>query len=187
MYIAKAIVSSISLCVALLGLTFLAACQLNHSPAAVDTRPTIRIDAGSTTPFTDTSGNVRLADTGFDGGDVVDRGADTAITGTKDQALYRTEHWGMTAFTYPVANGKYTIKLHFAETCPDVGAIGERVFSIKVGDKEIKDLDVWAKAGAKQKAYVETVPVEITNGKLEISFTQYVQEPEINGIEIIPK
>ena len=37
-----------------------------------------------------------------------------------------------------------------------------------------------------QRAYIETVNVDVTNGKLDITFTPKVQNPEINGIEIIP-
>jgi hypothetical protein len=37
-----------------------------------------------------------------------------------------------------------------------------------------------------QRAYIETVNVEVTDGKLDITFTPNVQNPEINGIEIIP-
>ena len=37
-----------------------------------------------------------------------------------------------------------------------------------------------------RRAYVETVDVEITDGKLVITFTPQVENPAINGIEIIP-
>jgi hypothetical protein len=37
-----------------------------------------------------------------------------------------------------------------------------------------------------QRAYVETVNVEVPDGKLAITFIPKVQNPEINGIEIIP-
>ena len=92
----------------------------------------------------------------------------------------------MTAFSYPLANGKYTVKLHFAETFEDITGAGQRVFSFNVEGREFKDFDVWVKAGGSQRAYVETVPVDITDGKLDITFTSNVQNPEINGIEIIP-
>jgi len=67
----------------------------------------------------------------------------------------------------------------------EVTAKGQRVFTVKVGDKEIKDLDVLARAGAPKTAWVETVPVTVTDGKLDISFVKNVQSPEINGIEIL--
>jgi hypothetical protein len=154
------------------------------APAPV--APPVRIKAGSSASFTDSDGNVWLADQGFADGDVTDRPDDMQIANTKDQALYHTEHYGMTAFSYPVPNGKYIVKLHFAETYDGVSGPGQRVFSFKVGDQEFKDFDVWAKAGGGKTAYVETVNVDATDGKLNISFTPNVENPEINGIEILP-
>jgi hypothetical protein len=55
-----------------------------------------------------------------------------------------------------------------------------------VAGHEFKDLDLFAKTGGVGRAYVESVPVEITNGKLDITFTPNIENPEINGIEIIP-
>jgi hypothetical protein len=55
-----------------------------------------------------------------------------------------------------------------------------------VEGQEFKDFDVWVKAGGALRAYVETVKVEVTDGKLDISFTPKVENPEINGIEILP-
>jgi endoglucanase len=155
-----------------------------EKPNALQTA--IRIDAGATTNFTDSSGNVWLADQGITGGEIVTRADDLQIAGTQDPAIYRTEHYDMTAFSWPVPNGKYVVKLHFAETYEGITGVGERVFSFNVEGHEIKDFDVWAKTGGGQRAYVETVNANVTNGKLDITFTPGVQSPEINGIEIIP-
>ena len=145
----------------------------------------IRINAGATQKFTDSEGNVWLPDQGFTDGETWDRGR-ISIANTKNEMIYRTEHYSMTEFSLPVANGKYTVKLHFAETYEEIDGAGQRVFSFKVQGHEFKDFDVFVKAGGVRKAYVETVNVEVTNGKLEITFTSQVQNPEINGIEIIP-
>jgi hypothetical protein len=152
----------------------------------VATQTAIRIDAGATTNLTDSSGNVWLADQGFTGGEIVTRADDLQITGTQDAAIYRTEHYDMTAFSWPVPNGKYTVKLHFAETYDGISGTGQRVFSFNVEGHETKDFDVWAKTGGLGRADVETVNVEVTDGKLDITFTPGVQSPEINGIEILP-
>jgi hypothetical protein len=136
--------------------------------------------------MTDSTGNTWLADQGFEGGDVVGRADDLEIANTKDPALYRTEHYSMTSFFYKVPNGKYVVKLHFAETFEGIEGPGQRVFSFNVEGHEFKDFDVWVKAGGPRRAYVETVPVEIKDGKLDISFESKVENPEINGIEIIP-
>jgi len=148
-------------------------------------RKAVRIKAGASTNITDTVGNIWLADQGFDGGDVIERpGLD--IANTKEPEIYLSEHYGMDSFSWPVTNGKYLVKLHFAETYDGIGGPGERVFSFTVQGKEFKDFDVWKKSGGLQKAYVESVPVEVTDGKLFIKFTSNVENPQINGIEILP-
>jgi len=146
----------------------------------------IRIDAGTTKPFIDADGNTWQADTGFSGGGMVDRG-NIQIASTRNPAIYRTEHWGMNVFSMPLRNGRYNVVLHFAETYPEITAAGQRVFTVKVEDQEIKDLDVFREAGGAAKALVKTVPVTISDGKLDITFTFGEQNPEINGIEIIPQ
>lgn len=155
-------------------------------PAPPAAGSAIRIKAGSDAPFTDSNGNVWLSDRGFADGETVARSDDLPIANTKDPALYRSERYSMSSFSYPLPNGKYTVKLHFAETYEEVSGPGQRVFSFNVAGHDFKDFDVFAKAGGAQRAYVETVNVEITNGKLDITFTSNIQNPEINGIEIIP-
>jgi acetyl esterase/lipase/enterochelin esterase-like enzyme len=93
----------------------------------------------------------------------------------------------MDSFSIKLANGKYIAKLYFAETYEGINGPGERVFSFKVHGKEFKDFDIWKKAGGPYRVYVETVPVEVTSGEFRITFTPQVQNPEINGIEIIPQ
>ena len=145
----------------------------------------IRIKAGQDAAFTDASGNVWQGDHGFVDGDVIER-SDLNIANTKDPGLYRAERYGMSAFSQPLPNGKYVVKLHFCETYDGIEGPGQRVFSFNVGGQEFKDFDVWVKAGGPLKAYVETVNVEVTNGKLDIKFTSNVENPEINAIEIAP-
>jgi len=144
----------------------------------------IHINAGGD-GFKDNSGNVWLADQGFTEGDTVER-PELTITNTTTPHIYQSEHYSMTRFTQPLPNGKYIVKLHFCETFEGITGPGERVFSFNVAGHEFKNFDVWVKAGGPQRAYVESVPVEITNGKLEITFTPNVENPQINGIEIYP-
>ncbi len=145
----------------------------------------IRIRAGTTTKHTDETGVVWLAEQGFVGGDIVERG-EIAIANTKTPSLYRTERYGMDSFTQAVANGKYTVKLHFAETYDGIAGVGNRVFTFNVEGKEFKDFDITAKAGGDFRAYVVTVDVEIKDGKLNVTFTNQVENCVINAIEIIP-
>lgn len=147
----------------------------------------IRIKAGQFRPFTDSHGHVWQAETGFDGGLTVSRPPSTKIEGTEDTELYLSEHYSMDSFTLQVPNGKYLAKLHFAETFEGIYGPGERVFSFKLHGHEFNDFDVWVKAGGPYRAYIETVPVEVTDGKFQIDFTSQVENPEINAIELIPQ
>lgn len=146
----------------------------------------VRIKAGITQPYTDSKGNVWLADKGFEGGDTIER-ADLVITNTTEPDIYRSEHYSMSSFSWSLANGNYLVKLHFCETFEGITGPGQRVFSFNVQGHEFKDFDIWAKAGGPLTAHIETVPVEIKDGKLVITFTSNVENPEINGIEIIPQ
>ena len=147
---------------------------------------TVRIKAGLSAPLTDSEGNTWLPDQSFADGQTISR-PNAQIANTKRPELYRSERYGMTSFSYPVPNGKYVVKLHFAETYEGITRPGQRVFSFNVAGHEFKDFDIWAKAGGPNRAYVETVSTEVTNSKVDITFTAKVQSPEINGIEIIPE
>jgi enterochelin esterase family protein len=145
---------------------------------------TIRIKAGKSEPVKDAEGNVWLADQGFEGGQTIER-PDIQIANTKSPDLYRAEHYSMDSFSWPVPNGRYEVKLHFAETFEGITGPGQRVFSFNVQGREFKDFDVWVKAGGPLKACVETVPVEVTDGKIKVTFTPKVENPQICAIEII--
>lgn len=154
------------------------------TPVAPKTLPTIRINAGAG-DIKDSSGMAWLGDSGFGGGDVIER-PDIQIANTKQPEIYRSEHYAMESFTQKLPNGKYQVKLHFCETFEGINGVGERVFSFDVEGKQFKDFDVWAKSGGSARAYIETVPVDITDGELTIKFTTQIENPQINAIEIVP-
>ena len=160
--------------------------QIVPVATVADVKP-LRIKAGLFTPFKDSSGNVWLPEQGFEGGATIDRDPGTVIEGTKDPDLFLTEHYSMDSFAIKIPNGKYIAKLYFAETFEGITGPGDRVFSFNVQGREFKDFDVWVKAGGPNRAYIETVPVEVTNGEFRITFTPNVENPEINAIEIIPQ
>ena len=154
-------------------------------PATVTMAKPIRINAGLSTPLTNSDGTVWLADQNFADGETVER-PDAQIANTTEPAIYQSERYSMSSFSCPVPNGKYAVKLHFCETYAGVSGPGQRVFSFNVEGQEFKDFDVFVKAGGALRAYIETVNVEVNDGKLDITFTPNVENPQINGIEIIP-
>jgi alpha-L-arabinofuranosidase len=156
------------------------------SAGAAPAGKVIRIKAGKSEPVKDAEGNVWLADQGFEGGQTIER-PDIQIANTRSPDLYRAERYSMESFSWPVPNGKYVVKLHFAETFEGITGPGGRVFSFNVQGQEFKDFDVWVKAGGPLKAYVETVTVEATNGVVKVTFTSKVENPQICAVEIIPQ
>ncbi|MCX8036169.1 MAG: malectin [Candidatus Sumerlaeia bacterium] len=155
----------------------------------------LRVNAGITEDYTDKAGNVwkggktyaKGGGYGFVEGRTVDRGAEMKIAGTSDARIYQTEHYMMKSFVAEVPKGKYTVRLHFAETYSGVTQPGQRVFDVAIQGKVVlPDFDVVKEAGAVQKAVVkEFKGIDAGEGTIEITFTPKTQNPEINGIEIL--
>lgn len=143
--------------------------------------------SGGVPPTGGPGGPDRPAPGGASGGPSRDGASPPAIAGTKDPALFASEHWGMRAFSTKLPNGNYLAKLYFAETYAGITGPGQRVFSYNVMGREFKDFDIWAKAGGPNRAYIETVPVEVTDGEFRIVFTAQVENPAIKAIEILPQ
>ncbi len=154
----------------------------------------LRVNCAATESYTDKAGNIWLVDQvmgegktwGFVDGMTVDRG-DLGITGTDAPKIYETERYSMSAYKFKVPNGKYTVRLHFAETYDGITGDGQRIFSITINEKTVlEDFDPYKEAGGFQKPVVKTIKsLTITNGEIVIGFTSNIQNPEINGIEII--
>ena len=174
-----------------------AAKKLLETPKPVTpeiTKLILRINCGATEPYTDKAGNVWLADQsmetgkkwGAENGLTVDRG-DLGITGTDAPKIYETERYSMEGYKFTIPNGKYTVRLFFAETYDGITAEGERVFSVSINGKTVlNDFDPFKEAGGYEKPVVKTIKdVDVTNDQLDIGFTMNIQNPEINGIEII--
>ncbi len=146
----------------------------------------VRIDAGSHTSYLDSGNNLWQGESNAQRGASIDRGP-IEIANTEDDALYRTEHWGMTGYRIPVLNGNYVVKLHFAETHPKFTTLGTRVFDVNIEGQLLQRLDVFAQAGGQYIALVKTFDVQVLDGELTIMFTPRVENPMINGIELIAK
>jgi hypothetical protein len=154
----------------------------------------IRVNCGAYEPYTDKAGNKWLPDQdmeegrkwGVEGGLISDRG-ELNIADTNAPTIYQTERYSMDAYRFIVPNGKYTIRLHFAETYYGISGEGERVFSVSIdGKKVLTDFDPYKEGGGFEKPIVkEFKDVDVTGGEILIEFTPNIENPEINGIEIL--
>jgi hypothetical protein len=148
----------------------------------------VRIDAASTTAFTDSLGQVWEADRGFNTG--VAAPYAVAIGNTVDDKLYQSERWDDAAapemqYSIAVPNGTYTVRLHFAENY--VTAAGQRVFSVDMeGARRFSNVDIFAETGGQRIALIRQVAgVTVTDGVMNIVFVHQTENPLISAIEII--
>lgn len=149
----------------------------------------VRIVAGTTNTITDDAGNTWIGSGNFfaDGETIERPGIPIANAGAKEAEIYHSERYSMTKFSYgPIANGDYTVKLHFCETYDGITGAGQRVFNFNVNGTAFNNFDVWVKAPGFERAYVETVPVTVKDNHVTVTFAANVENPQINGIEILP-
>ena len=163
------------------------------TPPAATKKFVLRIDCGASAPYTDRLGNVWAADQelapgmawGADDGMTVDREG-VGITGTDIPRIYETERYSMGSYKVTVPNGRYTVRLHFAETYEGITAPGERVFSVSLGGQVVlKDLDLFKEVGALKPFVKEYKGVSVENGQAVIGFTPNIENPQICGIEVL--
>lgn len=148
----------------------------------------IRVNCGGPS-YTDANKQLWQADTGYNTGETANMAA--VITGTPNQALYQTQRFNADAsipllYTFKVPNGAYHVNLYFAETWSPAMVTGARIFNVKLqGNPTFTALDVFAEAGA-NAPLIKGSDLTVTNGAVTIEFDNVVQNPEINGIEILP-
>ena len=113
----------------------------------------------------------------------------SGVTDPAPQGVYETEHWGASDWAIPNLNpgATYTLRLHFAENT--FSAPGKRLFNVVVnGQQVLTDFDIFAAAGAMNKAAIESFTVRPDeNGVLAIQFVPgSADQPTICAIELIP-
>jgi len=158
-------------------------------PAAAGRSWPIRIVAQESL-YGDKQGRVWCGDRFFQGGQTVMR--TVAVRDAADPVIYRGERYGNFTYTIPVASGKHTITLHFAETYfgpgkPGGGGVGSRVFDVYCnGVALLKNFDVYQTAGAADAAVDRTFTGLEPNaqGKFVLSFVPVRNYACINAIEV---
>ena len=126
---------------------------------------TIRIINGSTTPYTDTQGNVWAASSGDDGGWIYNNGGPYATI--PDANLYNTDYFSENdmRFDFTVSNGNYLITAKFAFT--EAGGAGYDVNGLEVqGQMLYPNVDVYVVAGGRNQPYDYKLPATVTNNQL---------------------
>jgi|GEM_PF-6199485 hypothetical protein len=130
-----------------------------------------------------------VADKDFTGGGTINH-ANTidlsAVTNPAPMAVYQTARVGN--FTYVIPGfspgSSHTVRLHFAETF--FGTAGSRTFNVNInGTQVLSNFDIFATAGAKNKAIVEQFTVNANaGGQYVVQFTSVVNQSLLSGIEV---
>jgi hypothetical protein len=94
--------------------------------------------------------------------------------------------WGQEMeWSFPVAAGKYEVKLCFAETNATFSKPGQRVFDVLIENNAVlSNYDIIAQEGFLTAA-VKGFTVTVSDGNLTIRLQRKVGNPKINGIEIV--
>ncbi len=152
----------------------------NAATTTVGTAAVFAVNSGGPQYTSLSSGITYQADADYSGGTTASTTA--TISNTSDGALYQTERYGNFSYNIPLANGNYNVTLKFAEIY--WGSAGERVFNVSMqGTRVITNLDIYAQVG-KDVAYDVTIPVSVTSGTLNITFTTVVDNAKVSAIEI---
>ncbi|MFN7932904.1 MAG: malectin domain-containing carbohydrate-binding protein [Bryobacteraceae bacterium] len=145
----------------------------------------IRVNAGGV-QYVDSGGRTWSADTGFSGGQSY--ATSSAISGTNDAALYRTERWnsGILQYQFNCPPGTYDVTLRFAEiwfTNP-----GQRVFHIAINGSTVQtSFDPLVAAGGANRAVDRTYRITVApgGGTITIQLIPVTSNPKISAMEIV--
>jgi hypothetical protein len=156
----------------------------------------VRIRAGWTTSWQDSSGRQWQSDSYFVGGNALLRATNPAREGnapTSDTALYSSERWGHFSYAVPVADGRYRVTLRFCEghygrRNSGGGGLGSRVFDVYCnGVALLRSFDIFKEAGGEGRPVDRTFSGVRPNaqGKIILTFVPVKEMACVNGIEVV--
>jgi len=106
------------------------------------------------------------------------------VAAPADAELYATFREGRFRYDIPLANGTYRLVLGFVEPSKEM-AVGGRVFDVDVnGTKAVSGLDVVRETGAYRTVLTRSLPVAVSNSRLEVVFTPTTGEALVSTLTI---
>jgi hypothetical protein len=141
----------------------------------------IRVNSGGST-YTDPENLLWQPDYGFNTGAIAS--TTSPIGSTTADTMYQSQRNSSTPLTYTftVPNGNYNVFLKWAEFTAT--ARGQRVFHVDVnGARVVSNLDVYGEGG-RYNAVKRTIPISVSGGRIQITFTPVTGAAIINAIEV---
>ena len=150
--------------------------------------PSIRVRAGTSTSYTDPSGNVWVGDVDYLGGTEA-APITHAIANTTTQPLYQTERYNGFTYTFtglPIGSS-YVVTLKFAEDYWT--AAGKRIFNVILnGTTVLSNFDIFANSGGAYIADDKTFSTTVnSSGQIVIQFQNGSADyAKIDAIQLVP-
>jgi len=156
----------------------------------------VRIRAGWTSSWQDSTGQQWRADSYFLGGNALVRTTNPAQDSSPiapDLALYASERWGHFSYAVPVAQGRYRVTLkfcegHYGHRNTGQGGLGSRVFDVYCnGVALLRNFDIFKEAGGEGRPLSKTFSGVRPNaqGKIVLAFVPINGMACVNGIEVV--
>jgi len=122
---------------------------------------------------------------GFLDGTSANYSSSLQISGTDEDVIFQSDKYGMVGYKIRVPNGRYIVRLMFAEKYYD--SSGSRIFDVYLEqNRVITNLDIISLVG-RYAAYIkQIVDVQVNDGVMDIQFAEKVDNALICGIVIIP-
>ncbi|GAA3171982.1 hypothetical protein GCM10010531_26760 [Blastococcus jejuensis] len=119
--------------------------------------------------------------------------SDSTVPPGTPATIFSTERWdpgtagdgAEMRWSFPVPAGtQVTVRLYFANQCSCTSAAGQRMFDVAIDDQAmLEDFDIVAAAGDRVGTMRHATLV--SDGSVDISFGHVVENPLVNGIEIV--
>ncbi len=115
---------------------------------------------------------------------------DASVPDYVPQAIFTNERFDVIGapemeWTFDLANGNYMVRLYMGNGFGGTSAVGERVFDISIEGQLVEDnLDLVSEFGHQVGGMKEYI-VNLTDGTINILFEHVVENPLVNGIEIL--
>ncbi|GAB4398930.1 MAG: hypothetical protein OHK0053_18310 [Microscillaceae bacterium] len=117
-------------------------------------------------------------------------GRDASVPAYVPQSIFAKERWDPPAapemqWSFDVSPGNYEVRLYMGNGFSGTSAVGQRVFDIKIEGQLVEnDLDLVTAFGH-QVGGMKSYQVNVTDQSLDILFEHVVENPTVNGIEIL--
>lgn len=133
-------------------------------------------------------GGTNLAGTGA----TIDLSDASLPANAQAQAIFRSERWDKASgesmrWEFDVDEGDYVVNLYFAENYGPAAQTGGRVFDVAVEGTvptAFDDIDQFATAGSKNKAFMVSHITTVEDGTLDLEFLHGIQNTNLKGIEV---